>query len=80
MFGLSKRARNRSEAPVYEYGYAYPDHSQPPHYHVRHPRKQIESITMGNGPYDGDTRYANTGVPPNPPGVPNPPLARSDSH
>lgn len=49
-----------------------------PHYHVGHPRKKTQSMTKGTGPYDGDNLYANTGVPANPPGTPNPPLARRD--
>jgi len=76
MFGLFKKTFERAQTPLYECGYAYPDHSQQPHYHVGHPRKKTQSMTKGSGPYDGDDRYANTGVPPNPPGTPNPPLAR----
>jgi len=75
MFRLFKKAQT-AQTPVYECGYAYPHHSQQPHYHVGHPRKKTQSMTKGSGPYDGDTRYANTGAPPNPPGTPNPPLAR----
>jgi hypothetical protein len=76
MFRRFKKAPETAQAPVYECGYAYPHHSQQPHYHVGHPRKKTQSMTKGSGPYDGDVRYANTGVPPNPPGTPNPPLAR----
>lgn len=72
MFGFLKRG----SAQVYECGYAFPDHSEQPHYHVGHPRKKRQSMTKGTGPYDGDTLHANTGVPPNPPGINNPPLAR----
>lgn len=75
MFRLFKKAQT-AQTPVYECGYAYPHHGQQPHYHVGHPRKKTQSMTKGSGPYDGDTRYANTGAPPNPPGTPNPPLAR----
>jgi hypothetical protein len=75
MFRLFKKAQT-AHTPVYECGYAYPHHSQQPHYHVGHPRKKTQSMTKGSGPYDGDARYANTGAPPNPPGTPNPPLAR----
>lgn len=76
MFELFKKNPVRGQTPVYECGYAYPDHSEQPHYHVGHPGKKIQSMTKGNGPYDGDDRHANTGVPPNPRGTPNPPLAR----
>lgn len=58
MFGFFKRGT----APVYECGYAYPDHSMQPHYRVGHPRKKRQSMTKGTGPYDGDTLHANTGV------------------
>lgn len=68
--------RGIDRSPVYECGYAHPDHTQQVHYHVGHPRKKAQSMTQGSGPYDGTTRFANTGVPPNPPGTPNPPLAR----
>lgn len=76
MFGLFKKAAERDRPPVYECGYAYPSHSSQPHYHVGHPRKKTQSMTKGTGPFDGDDLHANTGVPPNPPGIPNPPLAR----
>ncbi len=57
MFGFFKKG----SAPVYECGYAYPDHSTQPHYHVGHPRKKRQSMTKGTGSYDGDTLHANTG-------------------
>ncbi len=75
MFGLFKKTSEMDQTPVHECGYAYPDHSQLPHYHVGHPRRKVQSMTKGNVPYDGDDRYANTEVPPSPPGTPNPPLA-----
>ena len=73
---LRRFADRQPRGPVYECGYAYPDHSPHPHYHVGHPRRKSQSFTKGTGPYDGDELNANTGVPPNPPGEPNPPLAR----
>jgi len=71
-----RRVLDQPRGPVYECGYAYPHHSPQPHYHVGHPRKKSQSFTKGTGPYDGNQLHANTGVPPNPPGKPNPPLAR----
>jgi hypothetical protein len=69
MFGLFGRPPKGDRTPVHECGYAYPHHSDQPHYHVGHPRKKTQSMTKGTGPFDGDTRYANTGVPPSPPGT-----------
>lgn len=77
MWELLKRLVARKDSPVYECGYAYPHHSNQPHYHVGHPRKKNQSMTRGTGPYDGGIRYANTGVPANPPGTPKPPLAKN---
>lgn len=54
----------RGRRPSMSFGYAYPDHSEQPHYHLGHPRKKTQSMTKVSGPYDGDDRYANTGVPP----------------
>lgn len=55
-------------APVYECGYAYPHHSATVHYHAGHPRKKRQEFRPGIGPYDGEKRFANTGVPKNPNG------------
>lgn len=75
MLGMIRRVRSRAQGPVYECGYAYPAHSEQPHYHVGHPRKKTQSMTKGSGPYDGNDRYANTGAPASPPGAP-PAIAR----
>lgn len=65
---LSRLLGAAPREPVLECGYAYPDHSASVHYHSGHPRKKRETAQPGTGPYDGDQRYANTGVPQNPDG------------
>lgn len=58
----------RRLGPVFECGYAYPGHSANVHYHAGHPRKKRQEFRPGTGPYDGNQRFANTGVPKNPNG------------